>query len=137
MKRFGSPLIILHMLPVAPAHTDLLYPTQLSALALLVALDKAFFPGDKAEADPTAGQRWAISSIATTTTPDVLSAQVKRGLQKGNRQLNNNPEDPSEKKCNYSADGSHVCLSADFSRKGEVGEADAENKRSPVGRKGE
>lgn len=85
------------MLPVAPAHTDLLYPTQLSALALLVALDKVFFPRDKAEADPTAGQRWAYSSIATTTTPDVLSAQVKRGLQKGNRQLNNNPEDPSEK----------------------------------------
>lgn len=73
MKRFGSPLIIFHMLPVAPAHTDLLYPTQLSALALLVALDKVFFPGDKAEADPTAGQRRASPLPASPRRPRRMS----------------------------------------------------------------
>lgn len=56
MKRFGSPLIILHMFPVAAAPIELFYPTQLSTLGLFVALDKVFFPGDKAEANLTAGQ---------------------------------------------------------------------------------
>lgn len=59
MKRFGSPLIILHMFPVAAAPIELFSAAQLSALGLFVALDKEFFPGDKAEVDLTAGQHLA------------------------------------------------------------------------------
>lgn len=45
------------MFPVGTTQIDLLYPSQLSELGLLVALDKVFFPGNEAGANLTAGQR--------------------------------------------------------------------------------
>lgn len=120
MKRFGSPLIILHMFPVSTAQIDLLQRTQLSALGLLVAVDKVFVPGDKAEANLTAGQRSARRCSRRHGHAGCLicagESRIRAWTSKGNRQLNNKPEDLLEK-CNYSTNGEHICLSADFRRK--------------------
>lgn len=103
------------MLPVGGAQIGQSYPSQLSPLGLLVALDKVLCPGDKAEANLTAGRRRARQRERRQDDHAGClicagESRIRASTSKENRRLHNTPEDLPET-CKDTASGRHIRLS--------------------------